>query len=130
MLKHEGGCRGIGNEAVNVDVGVAIGEIETGIVLVAGDQAVATEEICAGLETGDLTLSTWIGECPVMVINLLAEYPAPDRRAPSFWAAASRCFSVDWGSFGVDWSGLLTWQSCCVGVAEAVIMGAETGEAC
>jgi hypothetical protein len=58
-----------------------IGEIETGIVLVAGDQAVATEEICAGLETGDLTVSAWIGECLVMVINLLAEYPAPDRKS-------------------------------------------------
>ena len=53
MLKHVGGCRGIANEAVNVDVGVAIGEIETGIVLVAGDHAVATEEICTGLKTGD-----------------------------------------------------------------------------
>jgi hypothetical protein len=56
---------------------VAIGEVETGGVAVARDQA-AAPEIDAGLDPGDLAGGARVGKGLVVVVDLLAEQAAPD----------------------------------------------------
>ena len=64
------GSRRVGDKAVHVDVGVALGEVDAGGAGVAGDQA-AAPQIEAGLEADDLAGGLRIGNRVIAVIDAL-----------------------------------------------------------
>lgn len=80
--KHVGGCGRVGDEPVDVDIAVAIGEVDAGCIMMALEEA-AAPQIDASLETGKVTAGARIGEVLVAVVDLLPEEAHPAGSAPA-----------------------------------------------
>ena len=91
VAKHIAGCRFVGDETAHVDIGIGISDIKARRIAMAR-QPFAAPDIDAALKAQQLAGGARIGKGPIMVVDLLAEDPAPDRGPPAGVQAIGRRF--------------------------------------
>ena len=91
LAHHIAGRRLVGDKAVNVDSGIGVGEVDAGGIATPR-HPFAAQQIETALKAQKVARRARIGESQVMVVDLLAEDPAPDRGFPAGVQAIGRRF--------------------------------------